>query len=204
VVVGRQPSARLVLVMDRIAAIITEVGSPTGHMSILAREFRIPTLVEVGGATKILTPGQIVTVDADAALIYPGIMPELLARNVKQDEAWRNDPVFLLRRILKSSPPQPYLERVSGRHLALHDITRLPRRPWTPCLSRTWKRPCSHHVTRLKPPALNLFILDLGRPHVSAGESPRTIPAAPRPCPGFTTRVMGCQVAGPQGFISVS
>ena len=56
VVVGRQPSARLVLVMDRIAAIITEVGSPTGHMSILAREFRIPTLVEVGGATKVLTP----------------------------------------------------------------------------------------------------------------------------------------------------
>ncbi|MBU4448257.1 MAG: hypothetical protein KKD99_06700, partial [Proteobacteria bacterium] len=85
VVVGRQPSARLVLVMDRIAAIITEVGSPTGHMSILAREFRIPTLVEVGGATKVLTHGQLVTVDADAALIYPGIMPELLARNVKPD-----------------------------------------------------------------------------------------------------------------------
>ena len=86
VVVARQPSARLVLVMDRIAAIITEVGSPTDHMTILAREFRIPTLVEVGGATKVLHSGQLVTVDADAALIYPGIIPELLAA---PDEARR-------------------------------------------------------------------------------------------------------------------
>jgi pyruvate,water dikinase len=49
VVLARQPSARLVLVMDRINAIITETGSPTDHMTILAREFRLPTLVEVGG-----------------------------------------------------------------------------------------------------------------------------------------------------------
>ncbi len=35
--------------------------------------------MEVGGATKVLTPGQLVTVDADAALVYPGVMPELLA-----------------------------------------------------------------------------------------------------------------------------
>ena len=78
VVVARQPSARLVLVMDRIAAILTEVGSPTDHMSILAREFRVPTLVEVGGATRVLHPGQVVTVDADAARVYPGIVTELL------------------------------------------------------------------------------------------------------------------------------
>ena len=41
---------QLQMVMDRIAAILTEVGSPTDHMSILAREFRVPTLVEVGEA----------------------------------------------------------------------------------------------------------------------------------------------------------
>ena len=87
VVVARQPSARLVLAMDRIAAIITEVGSPTDHMTILAREFRIPTLVDVGGATRVLHPGQIVTVDADAARVYPGIVSELLDRQPATDEA---------------------------------------------------------------------------------------------------------------------
>ncbi len=102
VVVARQPSARLVLAMDRIAAIITEVGSPTDHMTILAREFRIPTLVDVGGATQVLRPGQMVTVDADAALVYPGIVTELLERQPETTEERRSAPVFLkLRRILK-------------------------------------------------------------------------------------------------------
>ena len=171
VVVGRQPSARLVLVMDRIAAIITEVGSPTGHMSILAREFRIPTLVEVGGATKTLTPGQIVTVDADAALIYPGIMHELLARQVKPDEAWRSDPVFLkLRRILKSvsrlnllDPESPEFKAVNCR--TLHDITRFCHEKAMDAMfiPDMEKALASHHVSRLKTELpLNLFILDLG------------------------------------------
>jgi len=171
VVVARQPSARLVLVMDRIAAIITEVGSPTGHMSILAREFRIPTLVEVGGATKVLHPGQLVTVDADAALIYPGIMHELLARQVKQDEAWRSDPVFLkLRRILKSvsrlnllDPESPDFQAANCR--TLHDITRFCHEKamdamFIPDMDKALE---SHHVSRLKTDLpLNLFILDLG------------------------------------------
>ena len=92
VVVAKQPSARLVLAMDRIAAIITEVGSPTDHMTILAREFRIPTLVDVGGATRVLNPGQIVTVDADAARVYPGIVTELLDRQPDTDEDLKSAP----------------------------------------------------------------------------------------------------------------
>jgi pyruvate,water dikinase len=124
VVVARQPSARLVLVMDRIAAILTEVGSPTGHMSILAREFRIPTLVEVGGATKVLTPGQIVTVDADAALVYPGIMHELRPAVNRMKLAQTR--FFKLRRILKSvsrlisSTPRA---GISGRQLPAPSTT---------------------------------------------------------------------------------
>ena len=58
-------------VMDRIAGILTEVGSPTDHMTILAREFRVPTLVDVTGALESLAAGQEITMDADLALIYP-------------------------------------------------------------------------------------------------------------------------------------
>ncbi len=172
VVVARQPSARLVLVMDRIAAIITEVGSPTDHMTILAREFRIPTLVEVGGATKVLHSGQLVTVDADAALIYPGIIPELLQRNVK--EPTKNgaaDPVYSkLRRILKFisrlnllDPESPDFQAANCR--TLHDITRFCHEKamdamFIPDMEKALD---SHHVSRLKTDLpLNLFILDLG------------------------------------------
>jgi pyruvate,water dikinase len=171
VVVARQPSARLVLVMDRIAAIITEVGSPTDHMTILAREFRIPTLVEVGGATKVLHPGQLVTVDADAALVYPGIMHELLARNVKPDEVWRSDPVFLkLRRLLKSisrlhllDPESPEFQAQNCR--TLHDMTRFCHEKAMDAMFMldVDKAVESHRVSRLKTDLpLNLFILDLG------------------------------------------
>jgi pyruvate,water dikinase len=171
VVVARQPSARLVLVMDRIAAIITEVGSPTDHMTILAREFRIPTLVEVGGATKVLHSGQLVTVDADAALIYPGLIPELLQRRVKPDEEWRSDPVYLkLRRILKLvsamnllDPESPDFKAANCR--TLHDLTRFCHEKamdamFIPDMDKALE---SHHVSRLKTDLpLNLFILDLG------------------------------------------
>ncbi|MFA4903769.1 MAG: PEP/pyruvate-binding domain-containing protein [Desulfobaccales bacterium] len=171
VVVARQPSARLVLVMDRIAAIITEVGSPTDHMTILAREFRIPTLVEVGGATKVLHSGQLVTVDADAALIYPGIIPELLQRKVHPDEEWRADPVYQkLRRILQSitrlnllDPESPEFQAKNCR--TLHDITRFSHEKamdamFMPDMEKALD---SHQVSRLLTDLpINLFILDLG------------------------------------------
>ena len=171
VVVARQPSARLVLAMDRIAAIITEVGSPTDHMTILAREFRIPTLVDVGGATRVLHPGQIVTVDADAARIYPGIVTELLDRQPETDHDLRNSLVFQkLRRILKLASPLSLLDPESpdfqaGKCQTLHDLTRFCHEKamdamFTPDVERAVE---SSRVSRLNTDLpLNLFVLDLG------------------------------------------
>jgi len=179
VVVARQPSARLVLVMDRISAIITEVGSPTDHMSILAREFQVPTLVEVGGATKVLHPGQVVTVDADEARVYPGIVTELLERNPQPDEALRNCPVFQkLRRILKLTAPLNLLDPDSpdfqaGNCRTLHDITRFAHEKSMDAmfaldLDQALK---STNASRLKTDLpLNLFILDLGGGLKSPGQ----------------------------------
>ncbi|MBM4274951.1 MAG: pyruvate, phosphate dikinase [Deltaproteobacteria bacterium] len=171
VVVARQPSARLVLVMDRISAIITEVGSPTDHMTILAREFQVPTLVEVGGATKVLHPGQLITVDADEARVYPGLVTELLQRAPKPDEALRNAPVVQkLRRILKLAAPLNLIDPespdfVAGSCRTFHDITRFCHEKamdamFSPDIDRALK---SESVARLKTELpLNLFILDLG------------------------------------------
>lgn len=171
VVVVRQPAAKLVLVMDRIAAILTEVGSPTDHMSILAREFRVPTLVEVGGATKVLHPGQIVTVDADAARVYPGLIPELLEGRTPADLDVQRVPVFQkLRRILKKATPLNLLDPESpefqaGRCRTLHDITRFAHEKAMDAMfaldvdQALQPRACSRLQTDLP---LNLFILDLG------------------------------------------
>ncbi|MEW6387320.1 MAG: PEP/pyruvate-binding domain-containing protein [Thermodesulfobacteriota bacterium] len=180
VVVARQPSARLVLVMDRINAILTEVGSPTDHMSILAREFRVPTLVEVGGATRVLRPGQIVTVDADAARVYPGVVLEILERRQEPDEDWHNNPVFQkLGLILKKTAPLNLLDPNSPDFqakscLTLHDITRFCHEKAMDAMffQDVEQALEATGVCRLKTELpLNIFILDLGGGLAATGQT---------------------------------
>ncbi|MDP3182943.1 MAG: PEP/pyruvate-binding domain-containing protein [Desulfobaccales bacterium] len=130
VLVARHTSPRYVTVMPQAAAIITDAGSPTGHMALLAREFRIPTIVNTGIATQVLQPGQEVTVDADYNNIYAGIVPELL----ESQEAKRNDlaetPVFqtlkeVVRKVVPLNLLNPQEETFTPEHChTVHDIVR--------------------------------------------------------------------------------
>jgi len=76
--VARQTSPTYVPVMDRIRAIITEVGSVTGHMASVAREFGVPTLVGLENATTAIMPGEDITLDATSRVVYRGTVPELI------------------------------------------------------------------------------------------------------------------------------
>ena len=78
ILVARQTSPTYVPVMDRIRAIITEVGSVTGHMASVAREFGVPTLVGLENAATAITPGEDITLDATSRVVYRGIVPELI------------------------------------------------------------------------------------------------------------------------------
>ena len=60
------------------AAIVTEKGGAAGHLANVAREFRVPALMGLEGATSLLVPGVEVTVDAEGRAIYPGRIQELL------------------------------------------------------------------------------------------------------------------------------
>ena len=72
VLVTAHTSPRLGKVIKKASAIITDVGSPTGHMATIAREFRVPTIVNTGVATQLLRPGQVITVDARENVVYEG------------------------------------------------------------------------------------------------------------------------------------
>jgi len=50
ILIARRSSPRFVRLMTRARAIVTDAGSTTGHMASLAREFRIPTLLNTGKA----------------------------------------------------------------------------------------------------------------------------------------------------------
>lgn len=50
----------------RAAAIVTDVGGPLSHGSIVAREYGIPAVLGTGSATKRIQSGQMITVDGSA------------------------------------------------------------------------------------------------------------------------------------------
>jgi pyruvate,water dikinase len=53
----------------RAAAIVTDVGGPLSHGSIVAREYGIPAVLGTGVATKRIHSGQVITVDGSAGIV---------------------------------------------------------------------------------------------------------------------------------------
>lgn len=75
ILVAKRPSPKFTRVMSRAKAIVTDFGSTTGHMASLAREFRVPTLLNTRTATRDIHPGTTITVDAGSGLVYEGEVP---------------------------------------------------------------------------------------------------------------------------------
>ena len=78
VLVTRNTPPSLVRVMTRLAAVVAERGSSAGHFATVCREFGVPLIVDAARATGILRHGELVTVDADRVVVYPGRIEGLL------------------------------------------------------------------------------------------------------------------------------
>lgn len=72
VVVARDlaPADTAALDLDKVLAIVTELGGPTGHTAIIAGQLGLPCVVRVGGATD-LEDGVEVAVDAAKGTVTP-------------------------------------------------------------------------------------------------------------------------------------
>lgn len=53
----------------RAAAIVTDIGGPLSHGSIVAREYGIPAVLGTASATRRIRDGQLITVDGNAGLV---------------------------------------------------------------------------------------------------------------------------------------
>jgi len=130
VLVARHTSPNFVTVMHQTAAIVTDAGSPTGHMALLAREFRVPTILNTGIATQVLQPGMVVTVDAEYRNVYEGLVPELLSAQETEADDLADTPVFrTLKNVLQKIVPLNLLDPKSpafqpANCQTLHDIVR--------------------------------------------------------------------------------
>jgi pyruvate,water dikinase len=84
VLVAPRTTPRLAPVLPRVAALVTDVGSATGHLALVAREYGIPALVDTFKASQALSPGEVVTVDAYHGRVYRGRVEELLRLPVRR------------------------------------------------------------------------------------------------------------------------
>jgi phosphoenolpyruvate synthase/pyruvate phosphate dikinase len=51
------------------SAVVTDIGGPLSHSSIVAREYGIPAVMAARGATRLIRTGQMVTVDGKTGVI---------------------------------------------------------------------------------------------------------------------------------------
>lgn len=71
--------------MKKAKAIVTDSGGMTCHAAIVSRELGIPCIVATKNATKILTSGMDVTVDAKSGVVYAGIIQEAISPHPKSN-----------------------------------------------------------------------------------------------------------------------
>ncbi len=129
ILVAKRTSPRYAKVARKAAGIITDAGTSTGHMAAIAREFRIPTIVNTAVATEKLVAGQEITLDAQENVVYAGRIKELCYFNYMEDTFEETYEYRLLRRILKKITPLNLVDPHAKDFAApacrsYHDITR--------------------------------------------------------------------------------
>jgi pyruvate,water dikinase len=78
IVIVKTASPNYAKLAGKIQGIITEIGSTASHLASVVREFGIPAIFDMPGAMTHLKDGSLVTLDASHAVVYQGLVDELL------------------------------------------------------------------------------------------------------------------------------
>ncbi len=129
ILVARYASPRLARVIRKVSGIITDVGAVTGHLATVAREFRVPTIMNLEHATEIFETGEEVTIDAQENIVYEGLVRELHHFSLAEEDIEETYEYRLLRRVLKKVEPLYLLDPKDPNFTpqgcrTLHDIIR--------------------------------------------------------------------------------
>jgi pyruvate,water dikinase len=130
VLVARNASPHYVKVMDKLNAVVTDMGSVAGHFASVAREFGVPALLNTHVATGNLDHGREVTVFTEGNVVYDGIVQSLLKspcakRALISDSSYMRKLKYIMSFIspLKLVDPQEPSFAPEGCR-SLHDIIR--------------------------------------------------------------------------------
>jgi pyruvate,water dikinase len=117
------------VILQKASAVVADIGTVLGHLAKVAGEYNVPAIFNTETATGILKNGMRVTVDAEYATVYEGIVEEVL-RVRKIDAASKvSSSLKQLQEILQmitplnlTDPQSPHFK--PSRCKTLHDITR--------------------------------------------------------------------------------
>ncbi|MBU1233976.1 MAG: hypothetical protein KKD01_05360 [Proteobacteria bacterium] len=129
ILVARYASPQLARVIHKASGFITDVGSTTGHLATVAREFRVPALFNTEKGSNLLTHGQEITLDTECLTVYAGVVQELQHYSFHEEPVEEMYEYRLLRRVLKKIEPlnlfDPNEESFSPQACrTYHDLTR--------------------------------------------------------------------------------
>ncbi len=187
VLVARAATPRLGGLLAGVSAVITDLGSATGHFAAVARDLRVPTIVDTGLATRVLEEGAEVTVDAEDNVVYSGRVEELLRYQLLDRSSFESAAEFrVLRRMLRWIAPlrlrDPSSPEFSARRCTTyHDVIRFAHEKAIAELTEIgWVKTSRNvpYVRRLELPVpLDLVLIDLGGGFDVDAENPVATPA---------------------------
>jgi len=96
VLVVKHALPQFVIAINKVNAIIIESGSFASHFASIAREFKIPAIVNINHGFNNLVQGNCVTVDADRGIVYNGVAAALM-ENIKPREDNFIDSSFIIK-----------------------------------------------------------------------------------------------------------
>ena len=129
VLVIRHTLPEFAVVLQRASAVVSDIGTVLGHLATVAREYNVPAIFNTEKATRVLTNGMQVTVDAIYANVYEGVVQEIL-REKKTADPFRASPVLkqlqdILQKITPLNLTDPRSPDFTPRGCkTFHDITR--------------------------------------------------------------------------------
>jgi len=130
VIVTREANPRFAVLLPRTAAVVADMGEVTSHLATVARELQVPALFATRSATETLRDGEMVTVDADAEVVYAGRVEAALAATAPRSGKGTRDPHReLLRSVSDLITPLTLRNRLASSYSprkckTLHDLIR--------------------------------------------------------------------------------
>lgn len=130
VAVLHEANPRFAVLLPQAAAVVADLGELTGHLATVARELRVPALFATRDASARLAAGAVVTVDADAGVVYAGRVEAALAAAAPAADSGPRDPNReLLRSVAEVIVPLTLRDRLASGYAprkckTLHDIIR--------------------------------------------------------------------------------